>query len=189
MTDQPSVEHFDYLLHPYPTFLVTCVGSDNRPNIIAIAWMIPVSIEPPLVALSVRPARHSYPLLVEYGELVINVPPYELAAAALRCGRRSGASEDKFATTGLTAARARHVRPPIIAECLAHLECRIVSDTEMGDHRLLVARVIEAYARPGFIGEDGLRDVAWAEPLLHVGKNRFADLRGETSEPAHPDEG
>lgn len=188
MGETASASHFDYLLHPYPTFLVTCVGSDDQPNIITIAWLIPLSMDPPLAALSVRPTRHSYSLLVESSEFVVNVPTYELAAETLHCGRRTGRSEDKFAATGLTAAPARHVRPPIVAECRAYLECRIVNDIEVGDHHLIVGEVIDAYARPGFVAPNGLRDVERADPLLHLGKNRFADLRGRTVEPSLSEE-
>lgn len=184
MNGTESAPCFHYLLHPYPTFLVTCVGSDSRPNIITVAWLIPVSVEPPLIAMSVRPTRHSYSLLVDSGEFVVNVPHVGLAAEALRCGRRSGRSVDKFVTSGLTPSRARHVRPPIIAECLAHLECRIVEDIEAGDHRLLIGEVIDAYAGRGFTDVEGLRDVERTRPLLHVGRNRFAGLSGESIEPA-----
>ena len=183
MTGMESAPCFHYLLHPYPTFLVTCVGSDDRPNIITIAWLIPVSVEPPLVAMSVRPTRHSYSLLVDSGEFVINVPHVGLAAESLRCGRRSGRSEDKFVTSGLTASGARHVRPPIIAECLAHLECRVVEDIEAGDHRLLIGEVIDAYTGHGFTDAEGLRDVERTRPLLHVGRNRFTGPSGEPIEP------
>ena len=184
MTGMESAPCFHYLLHPYPTFLVTCVGSDDRPNIITIAWLIPVSVEPPLVAMSVRPTRHSYSLLVDSGEFVINVPHVGLAAESLRCGRRSGRSEDKFVTSGLTASGARHVRPPIIAECLAHLECRVVKDVDAGDHRLLIGEVIDAYTGHGFTDAEGLRDVGRSRPLLHIGRNRFAGPSGVPIEPA-----
>jgi flavin reductase (DIM6/NTAB) family NADH-FMN oxidoreductase RutF len=182
------LERFHYLLHPYPTVLVTCIGSGGRPNIVTVAWLIPVSVDPPLVAMSLRPSRHSYSLLAESGEFVVNVSTYASAADALHCGRRTGRTEDKFKETGLTPTAARRVRPPIISECPAHLECRIVSDLEAGDHRLLVAEVIDAYARPGFTGSDGLRDVGRAAPLLHLGRNRFVDLAGHTIEPAVAEE-
>jgi len=184
MREDVVASSFHYLLHPYPTFLVTCVGADGRPNIVTVAWLIPASSDPPLVAMSLRPIRYSYALLGECREFVVNVPPYELAGVALHCGRRSGRSEDKFAATGLTPAPARRVRPPILEECLAHLECRVVNDVEAGDHHVLIGEVLEAYARPGFLDHDGFRDVGAADPLFHVGRNRFAGLEGRRVEPS-----
>lgn len=131
-----------------------------------------------------RPSRHSYPLLADSSEFVVNVPHEGLAAEALRCGRRSGRSEDKFVTSGLTPSGARHVRPPIITECPAHLECRIVEHIDAGDDRLLIAEVIDAYAKRGFTDGEGLRNVERTRPLLHVRGNRFAGPSGKPIEPA-----
>jgi flavin reductase (DIM6/NTAB) family NADH-FMN oxidoreductase RutF len=173
MDERIDISHFHYLLHPYNTSLVTCCGAEGEPNIIAIAWLTPVSVRPPLVGMSIHPSRHSYGLIHATGEFVVNVAPYELAQQVLFCGRRSGRKVDKFTATGLTPGRARHVRPPIIEECVAHLECRVQQDIEAGDHRLLIAQVLDAYARPGVLGEDGLYHLGRVRPLLHLGRDRF----------------
>jgi flavin reductase (DIM6/NTAB) family NADH-FMN oxidoreductase RutF len=187
MTIMSQVPHFHYLLHPYPTSLVTCIDSGGKPNVIAIAWIIPVSAEPPLVAMSIRPTRYSYSLLVRVPEFVVNVPSYDLAEKTLYCGRRSGRTEDKLTAVGLTPAPARHVRPPIIEECPAHIECRIVNDIEAGDHHLVIGEVVAAYARPEFTNQEGLRNLSETQPLLHLGRNWFTNLRGDTSEPTLSD--
>lgn len=181
------VYDFHYLLHPYNTSLVTCCDAKGRTNIIAIAWLIPVSVNPPLVGMSIRPSRHSYDLIRTTGEFVINVAPYEIAPQVLFCGRLSGRDVDKFATTGLTARAARVVRPPIIEECLTHLECRVVQDLEAGDHRLVMAEVVAAYAHPGVIGDEGLYDLSHAHSLLHLGRNRFTTTCPESVEPQLPE--
>ena len=59
-----------------------------------------------------------------------------------------------------------------------------MEDIEAGDHRLLIGEVIDAYAGRGFTDVEGLRDVERTRPLLHVGRNRFAGLSGESIEPA-----
>ena len=181
--DGNSLLAFHYLLHPYHTSLVTCCDAEGQANIIAIAWLIPVSVQPPLVCMSIRPSRYSYGLIQATGEFVINVAPYEIAQQVLFCGRRSGRNVDKFAATGLTAGPARLVQPPIIAECVAHLECRVVQDVEIGDHRLVVAEVLVAYARPGVLDDDNLYDLARVNPLLHLGRNRFTSTRAQSGEP------
>jgi flavin reductase (DIM6/NTAB) family NADH-FMN oxidoreductase RutF len=43
------------LLHPMHTVLVSCVGKKGKPNIITLAWAMPTSINPPLVAISIAP--------------------------------------------------------------------------------------------------------------------------------------
>ena len=125
MNEYVDATNFAYLLHPYSTFLVTCCDTEGKPNIITIAWLIPISVTPPLVGVSIRPTRFSYHLIKTTGEFVVNVAPYEIARQALFCGRNSGSQVDKFTVTGLTELPARHVRPPIIQECLAYLECHL----------------------------------------------------------------
>jgi flavin reductase (DIM6/NTAB) family NADH-FMN oxidoreductase RutF len=182
MNETIPVSNFHHLLHPYNTSLVTCCDTEGRPNIIAIAWLIPVSVNPPLVGMSIRPTRHSYGLIQATGEFVVNVAAYEIAQQVLFCGRQSGRDVDKFAATGLTAGQAQRVRPPIIEECIAHLECRAVQDVEAGDHRLVVAEVLAAYTRPGVL-DDGLYDLGRVHPLLHLGRNRFTSTGAQSIEP------
>jgi flavin reductase (DIM6/NTAB) family NADH-FMN oxidoreductase RutF len=183
LNESISVSNFHHLLHPYNTSLVTCCDAEEQPNIIAIAWLIPVSVSPPLVGMSIRPTRHSYGLIQATGEFVINVASYEIAQQVLFCGRRSGRDVDKFAATGLTPGKAQHVRPPIIEECIAHLECRVVQEAEAGDHRLVIGEVLAAYTRPGVLDNDGLYDLNHIHPLLHLGRNRFTSTLAQSIEP------
>jgi flavin reductase (DIM6/NTAB) family NADH-FMN oxidoreductase RutF len=183
MVDYVSVSNFTYLLHPYNTSLVTCCDADGKPNIVTIAWLAPLSVSPPLVGLSLRKNRFSYKLIQSTGEFVINLAPFEIAREALYCGTRSGSQVDKFAETGLTPLPAQKVRPPIIRECLAYVECRLQQDLEVGDHNLLVAEVLAAYANPDTLSSDGLYDLNRAHPLLHLGRDRFTTPQPEEVEP------
>ena len=180
------VSSFHYLLHPYNTSLVTSCDAAGQANVLAIAWLIPVSVQPPLVGMSIGPTRHSYTLIQATGEFVVNVAPYEIARQVLFCGRHCGRDVDKFAAIGLTAGRARHVRPPIIEECVAHLECRVRQDIAAGDHRLVIGEVLAAYVRPGVLGDDGLYDLDRVQSLLHLGRDRFTTTGGEPTVPALP---
>lgn len=174
---------FTGLLHPYPTFLVTCAREDGEVNAITIAWLMPVSVRPPLLTMAVRPERYSYGLLVESGEFVVNVLPYERAREALFCGRRSGRDVDKIAELGLKTAPGRKVRAPrLVDAALAFLECEVRQRVRAGDHDLFVAEVVVAEARSDFFREGG-RDLSAAPPLLHVGGNRFTTTKHEAVEP------
>ncbi|UCF60162.1 MAG: flavin reductase family protein [Anaerolineaceae bacterium] len=179
MNDKQAVTTFHYLLHPYNTSLVTCCDTEGKSNIITIAWLIPVSVSPPLVGMSIGPSRFSYGLIRETGEFVINVAPYDIARQVLFCGRRSGREMDKFAETGLTPMEAQHVRPPVIEECVAHLECRVVQDIEAGDHQIVVGEVLAAYANHGILEENGLYRLDQVQTLFHLGRNWFTSTGAE----------
>jgi flavin reductase (DIM6/NTAB) family NADH-FMN oxidoreductase RutF len=111
---------------------------------ISLAWLTPVSSNPTLVVISVSPKRHSYDNLKAHGEFVINVPTAEHLHEVHICGTTSGRDVDKFAVTGFSAIPAQKVKPPLIAECVAHLECKVADTVVVGDHELFVGEIVAA---------------------------------------------
>lgn len=134
------------LLHPKLVALLTCVDDAGKANIITLAWAMPVSVQPPLVVVSVGPRRYSHGLIDETKEFVLNIPTMEIVKETLFCGMRSSRNTDKFKETALTASPARKVKAPIIKECVAHLECKLHKQVSAGDHTLFIGEVIAAYA-------------------------------------------
>jgi len=163
------------LLHPMHTVLVSCVGKAGRPNIITLAWAMPTSVNPPLVAVSIRPERHSHGLIEETKEFVVNVPTMDILKETLFCGRRSGREYDKFKETGLRSSPARRVKTPIIKECVAHLECKLHSQFTTGDHTIFVGEVVEAYADKEAFTD--VYDLKKASMIFHLGGDEFATLK------------
>jgi len=169
------------LLHPMHTVLVSCVGKRGRPNIITLAWAMPTSINPPLVAVSIAPRRHSHLLIEKTREFVINIPTIDILKETLFCGRRSGKDYDKFKETSLTPLPARKVKPPIIKECVAHLECKLHSQFTTGDHTIFVGEIVEAYAnKEAFADKYNLKN---AKMIFHLGGDEFATLGSKVFKP------
>lgn len=163
------------------TVLVSCVGEDEKPNIITLAWAMPTSINPPLVAISIAPKRHSHKLIEETKEFVVNIPPVKILKETLFCGRRSGRNYDKFKEAGLTPSPAKKVKPPIIKECVAHLECKLHSQFSAGDHTIFVGEIVEAYAdKEVFTNKYDLEKV---KMIFHLGGNDFATLEPKVFTP------
>lgn len=129
-------------IYPAPTVLVTCVGKDNRPNIITLAWVGVVCSEPPMVGIAIRPSRHSHGLIVESGEFVVNMPTEDILPQTDYCGIVSGRDVDKFAKTGLTQIPASQVKAPVIKECPVSLECRTTQIINLGTHDLIIGEVL-----------------------------------------------
>lgn len=170
-----NLSSFSRLLHPMHTVLVSCVGKTAKPNIITLAWAMPTSIDPPLVAISIRPERHSYALIEETKEFAVNIPTMRILRETLFCGRVSGNKHDKFKETGLTPLPARRVKSPIIKECVAHLECNLHSQFTTGDHTIFIGEIVEAYAdKEAFL--EGEYDLKKAKMIFHIGGNEFATL-------------
>lgn len=169
------------LVHPMHTVLVSCAGPNSKPNIIALAWAMPTSTAPPLVAISVSPQRHSHKLIEESQEFIVNIPTLELLQATYACGSFSGRSFDKFKKAGLTPMPAKKVKTPAIKECIAHLECTVDNQVTTGDHTIFVGKIVEAYADPGVFTEN--YDLKMARMLYHLGGNNFAILEPKIYKP------
>ncbi len=170
-----------YLLHPYNTCLLTAKDKNDRINVMAVAWIIPVNIDPPLIAMSIRPERYTYSMIKESGEFVVNIPTFAQVRDVLYCGRRSGKNYDKFENTEFTPEKARKVSVPIIKECIAHLECKIIETISFTDHDLIIGEIIVAYALKSYFDE--FYDIKIFQPCLHIVKNAFTTCTRETIQP------
>jgi len=142
------------LVAPVPPALVTC-GTAEAPNVLTVAWTGILCTKPPKTYISVRPERHSYGLLKQTGEFVINLPPSTLARTVDLCGMKSGRDTDKFALTGLTAEESACVSAPSLAQCPISLECRVCDVVPLGSHDMLIADIVSIGVDPAFVDKAG----------------------------------
>jgi flavin reductase (DIM6/NTAB) family NADH-FMN oxidoreductase RutF len=136
---------------------------------------MPTSQNPPLLAVSIAPGRHSHTLIGESGEFIVNIPTLEIIQAVYACGSLTGRSFDKFKRANLTQIPGKKVKAPAIRECVAHLECEVEGQMVTGDHTIFVGKILEAYADMGVFTEAGY-DLKRARMLYHAGGNNFALL-------------
>ena len=142
------------LLAPVPPAMVSC-GTIEKPNVLTIAWTGIINTQPPKTYISVRPSRHSYNLIKESGEFVINLTTRELVRAADYCGVHSGAHKDKFKVCSLTAEPSNEVGAPSIAESPVSLECKVFDIIELGTHHMFLADIVSVGVDEKYIDEDG----------------------------------
>lgn len=129
------------LLGPIPPAIVTCGDMENS-NIITIAWTGIINTIPPMTYISVRPERHSYNMIKDSGEFVINLPSKNIVKAIDWCGVRSGAKYDKFKEMNLTKEPVTHLSCPAIKESPLNLECRVKEIIKLGSHDMFIADIV-----------------------------------------------
>lgn len=142
------------LLAPIPPAVVT-VGDYENANMLTIAWTGILATQPPKTYISVRPSRHSYKMLKEKGEFVINLPSVSMAREVDFVGIYTGAKMDKFEKCRLTKKKSERVAPPTIAECPIALECRVTEILPMGSHDVFMADIVSVSCKGELIDEDG----------------------------------
>jgi flavin reductase (DIM6/NTAB) family NADH-FMN oxidoreductase RutF len=135
------------LLEPGPVVLLTTARKD-RPNVMTMSWHMMVEFEPPLIACVVSDANYSFAALRASRECVIAIPGRKLASKVVKVGNCSGRDTDKFKAFGLTPVFATRVAPPLIAECFANLECKVVDTGLVGKYCLFILEVLKAWTDP-----------------------------------------
>ena len=134
-------------LEPGPVVLVT-TAHKGRANIMAMSWNTIMEFEPPIVGCVISNRDYTFSILKQTQECVINIPTVELAAKVVGCGNTSGRDVDKFKVFQLTPAAASLVRAPLIDECYANLECKVVDARMVAKYNFFILEVQKVWIAP-----------------------------------------
>jgi flavin reductase (DIM6/NTAB) family NADH-FMN oxidoreductase RutF len=146
MKDLPLSKVYQ-LLEPGPVVLLT-TAHKGRANVMTMSWHMMVDFEPPLVACVVSSANYSFAALRKTKQCVIAIPALPLAETVVKIGNCSGREIDKFKVFGLTPLQAQRVKPPLVAECFANLECEVADSRMVNKYDLFVLEVLKAWTDP-----------------------------------------
>ena len=129
------------LMESGPVVFIT-TSDGVKSNIMTISWTMVMDFTP-IFAITTGPWNYSYAALQETGECVIAIPTVDMIDQVVGVGTCSGADTDKFEKFGLTPVKAERVEAPLIKECLANIECKVVDIVEK--HNIVVLEGITAY--------------------------------------------
>lgn len=158
------------LLEPGPVVLVTTAGKGGA-NVMTMSWHTMLEFEPPLLGCVISSRNFSFTALKASKQCVLNIPTAELVQQVVDCGNTSGRRVDKFKACGLTLIAAACVKPPLIDECYANLECRVVDTKLVAKYNFFILEVLQAWIDP--------LKKAMPRTLHHRGKGMFM-VAGET---------
>ena len=156
------------MIYPLPAALISCGATPDEYNVLTASWVGTICSNPPMCYVSVRPERHSHPILEKNMAFVINLTTEELARATDWCGVRSGSEYDKFAECGLTPVPSQKVAAPYLKEAPVSIECRVREVLRLGSHDMFVADVEGVLADSAYIDpESGAFDMEKAGLLVY----------------------
>ncbi|MFW9915086.1 MAG: flavin reductase family protein [Candidatus Thorarchaeota archaeon] len=147
---------------PCPAVLLS-VGEGPDANIITLSWVANVNSIPPSIAAGVRPERHSYHLLKETEDFVVNIPTEDQLRATIICGTKSGRNINKWQECNFTPMPSAKILSPMIAECPINIECKTKQVVELGSHHLFIGEVLTVHIDEEMIDENGRLDLAAAK--------------------------
>ena len=155
------------MLYPLPAVMVSCQSENEKPNIITVAWAGTICTNPPMVSISVRPERHSYQMIKESGEFVINLTTEELLEATDYCGVVSGRDVNKWEKMNLTPIPSEKISVPAVAESPINIECKVTEIKELGTHHMFIAEVVNVRADEKYMDEKGKFHLEYSKPIAY----------------------
>ena len=152
------------LLEPGPVVLVSTTDG-KKPNIMTMSWHMMVDFEPPVFACVISNGDYTFEAIRKTKECVINIPTVELAGKVVGCGNTSGRNINKFKKFGLTPSAATVVKAPLIDECYANLECKVIDTKLVARYNIFIFEVVKAWINASR---------KYPKTIHHQGKGMFA---------------
>ena len=129
------------LMEPGPVVLIT-TNDGKKNNIMTISWTMVMDFSPQF-AITTGPWNYSFAALCKTKECVISIPTVDMIDKVIEIGTCSGSDIDKFEKFMLTPVKGKNVKAPLIKECLASIECRVIDIIKK--HNIVVLEGVAAY--------------------------------------------
>ena len=156
------------MIYPLPAALVSCGGCEEEYNMLTVAWVGTICTNPAMCYISVRPERHSYPIIEKNKAFVINLTTEDMAKATDMCGVKSGKDCNKWELTGFTPVKSEVVDAPYIKESPLCIECVVEQIIKLGSHDMFIAKVVQVLADEKYLNpENGKFELERAKLLAY----------------------
>jgi flavin reductase (DIM6/NTAB) family NADH-FMN oxidoreductase RutF len=161
------------LINPGPVVLVSSLYG-SRPCVTPIAWLMPVSDDPPIIALEIWEGHFIYKAILKTGDFVINIPSSGMAGLVRSAGIVSTAKVDKFRRFGIRKEPALKVRSPRLRSAIAVIECRLRKDERMlKGYNIVLGDAVYAEAEEGVFTDRWHPERKGPKTLHHLGNKIF----------------
>jgi len=110
-----------------------------------MGWHMIMGFEPSLIGCYIWDENHSFNMIKKSRECVINIPTVEIATKVVEIGNCSGREVNKFEQFKLTPLRGDKVKAPLIKECYANFECKLIDTSQVKKYSLFIFEVQKAH--------------------------------------------
>jgi flavin reductase (DIM6/NTAB) family NADH-FMN oxidoreductase RutF len=158
--------------------MITTVDKEGRINAASYGTCVRVCHDPVYIAFTTGATKDTYNNVLATEEFVVNVPSFEreILETVRVVGLEFPPGINELEKAGLRSLPSTVVKPPRIAECRSHFECK-VEWTKQWLHRLMVVgKVVAASVDEGCVDEQGYLVWEKLKPAHYCGheyKNKF----------------
>ncbi len=153
-------------MHPRPTVIIGTICPGERINFMPASWNMPVSEDPPTIAVAIDRNTYTYTCLEYNSEATINMASADQYQLAYDLGSVSGREVDKISRFKIEVVSSEVIKPPGLAGSLAIYETRVMSKLDVGEVRVYVFEVLKIRVLEGYVTEYG-PDLRKTNILLH----------------------
>lgn len=154
------------LVRTKPVILIVTLHPDGTVN--AGTFGAYTNLSPNRLGIAIWRTSHTYKNIKRTGEFTVNVLTRKIASASEICAEEIPSSESELTHAGLTPEPSRKIKPPVIKECVANLECMFEKEMEIGYYSFVVGKCLLGYIEKDFIDKDGGLDVVKAEVIFNI---------------------
>ena len=180
---QPAPENISRLSKEFASRLlmggvVTLITSNwqGRNNVMPLAWHMPVSSNPTLIAIAVAESRYSIDMINHSEEFVINIPKRPMLHHVQYLGQISGENIDKLEAAQWDYFAGFRVMSPLLYNCAGWIECGVRHMMPFGDHVLYIAEVVSVQVDNDSFDLHWKSDVDDNRPLIYLGDNAYSSF-------------
>ena len=138
-----------YLLLNHGPVCLVSTAFHGRRNVMAASWVMPLDFDPPKVLAVIDGSSYTRELIEASGEFALSLPFRRIAEKVLAVGSVSGREGDKFIHAGLDVFPANQIGAPLVRDCAAWLECKVIPEKHnQKQYDLFIAEVVAAWADP-----------------------------------------
>ncbi len=157
------------MLATHPVLLLS--SRSGRSNSVApVTQYIPLSMQPPMLGISIKPSSVSYHYIRQSGDFILAVPSKQQLKAVHFCGVHSGRDLDKIYHTNLSTSRAKSVSPLLLTSCMANIECKVQDIILTGNRPFISGEILNITVDSYYFDQDWLPD---AQLIYHNGGNTY----------------
>ena len=181
--------YLQHIIAPRPICFASTIDAAGNVNLSPFSFFNLFSSNPPVIIFSpsrrVRDntTKHTLQNVLEIPEVVINIVTYDMVQQTSLSSCEYPKGVDEFIKTGFTKEPATMVKPPMVKESKAKLECKVLEIKSLGENggagQLVICEVICIHINDELLREDKKMDQTKIEHVARLGGDWYCKVSSE----------
>ena len=163
----------------YPRIaIVVGAGFGGKEDAMTIAWHMPMSKAPPMIAFVTSTEHYTYKLIKQSGEFAVNLLPDSMAELVAAIGGSKGADGDKFSAYNIKKEESVKTSAPIFEDAYAAFECKMIEEKVYDGHSMVIGEVVATHIQENVLRENDILNLEKVNPVLYMGSEQYQNVSG-----------